>query len=401
MKEFKFPDVGEGITEAEIIEWLVKEGESVREDQNIVRVETDKAIVELPSPATGTINKIYKQKGDIVKVGETLVDILDMGSKPESKPIAEAQGVVGTIEVNTGKLPPQTETKQTQNTPQIKILPNLRKKAEEQGIDLTTIKGSGKDGSILARDLEGKLNEKETETITITKKYDLFGYIEHVPLKGLRKKIAENMELQSRVPAVTHMDEAYIDRLVKVREEGKKKITDTKLTYLPFIMKALIAALKDHPSLNSTITENEIILKKYYNIGIAVATPDGLLVPVVKGADEKDIPSLAKEIEGLAEKARDRTLDIMDMKGGTFTITNVGSIGGLFATPIINPGECAILAVGKMYDKVIAENGKTKIVKALPLSLTFDHRIADGAEAAQFTNTLIKYLEDPSLLLIR
>ena len=228
----------------------------------------------------------------------------------------------------------------------------------------------------------------------------MWGYIDHKPLKGMRKKIKENMELQAKIPMVTHMDEIDVSKLWKVRKKEMKKVKDIKITFLPFIIKAVIEGLKKNPILNATLTPEEIIVKKYYNIGIAVATEQGLIVPVLKGADQKNILKLAKEIQDLAQRARDRSLDLQDLKGGTFTITNVGSIGGLFANPILNPGEAAILALGRIHDKVVVVGGKIQVRKVLPISLTFDHRILDGAHAALFANTLKEYLEDPARLLL-
>ena len=404
MKTFNFPDVGEGINEADIVAWLVKEGDSVKEDQNIVKVETDKAIVELPSPATGVIKKIYKKPGETITVGSPLVDIDETGSskaepqKTNAPTNKDAQGVVGTLEVGTQKLERQEETPQTKQTDSIKVLPSVRKKANENGINLSTIKATGKNGQISEHDLEGNVTPEKT--IDITKKYDLFGYIDHIPLQGLRKKIRENMEVQARIPMVTHMDDANVSTLHKLKEDEKEKHPDLKLTYLPFIIKAAVQALKKHPYANASITDTEIILKKYYNIGIAVATADGLLVPVIKGANDKTINELAKELHDLGEKARARTIDIMDLKGGTFTITNVGSIGGTYATPVLTPGESAILALGKIQERAIIARGQIRIAKIMPLSLTFDHRIFDGADAADFMNTLKEYLEDPTKLLL-
>jgi pyruvate dehydrogenase E2 component (dihydrolipoamide acetyltransferase) len=224
----------------------------------------------------------------------------------------------------------------------------------------------------------------------------------------MRKTIAKNMvESVRETASVTHTEEVDISELVKIREKEKVKAAKegVKLTYLPFVIKALIAGLKKHPYLNSSIDTNEegsqeIILKKYYNIGVGVDTPDGLLVFVIKGADQKSMLQLGKEIEDLAEKARQRTIDIGDLKGGTFTITNYGSVGGLFGTPIINPGECAILGIGRIVEKPLVVHGEIQIRNVLPLSVTFDHRIVDGAEVARFVNTLMEHLEDPDLLLV-
>ena len=238
----------------------------------------------------------------------------------------------------------------------------------------------------------------------ITKKYDFFGFVERVPLRSVRKVTAEHMIQAVRTAAyVTHMDEIDVTDLWHHREQQKTAAAEQgiKLTFLPFVVKALVAALKLHPYANAAMDEqtSEIILKKYYNIGIAVDVEDGLIVPVVKIADQKDVFAIAKEIQTLAEKAKTKSLDLMDMRGSTFTVTNIGSLGGMFATPIPNYPDVAILGLGRIYDKVVPINGKIEIRKILPVSLTFDHRVFDGAEAARFVNDLKGFLEDIGKLL--
>ena len=231
------------------------------------------------------------------------------------------------------------------------------------------------------------------------------GYVDHVPLKGIRKAIARHMvESVKHIPHVTTMDEADVNELVKLREREKVKAQEQgiKLTYLPFIMKACIAALTEFPLLNASLDEEneDIIAKKYYSIGFAVDVDgEGLVVPVIKYADRKSILDIAKELQELSEKARERKLDLNDMRGGSFSITNYGSIGGMFATPIINYPESAILGLGRIYDKPVVVEGRIEIRKILPLSLVFDHRIADGAYATRFLNTVIQQLQNPDKLL--
>ncbi|MEK6940529.1 MAG: dihydrolipoamide acetyltransferase family protein [Nanoarchaeota archaeon] len=382
--EFRLPDIGEGLEEADIVEWLVKEGDIVKEDQIILKIETDKALVEIPSPKDGTILKINKKKGENAKVGEVLVVI---GAKGEKVHITKVS-VVGELEEGTEVI--QNPQEKNDNI----ALPAVRHQAKKMGIDLTKVKGSGPSGRILMQDLDrAQIQEYASLTtytqepkIKITKKYDLFGYVDRKPLNGLRKTIAKNMELQSSIPAVTHTDEADMTKMYECKEKNK-------VTYLPLIVKCVVKALKKFPTLNSVLEGESVVIKKYYNIGIAVATNDGLIVPVIKGADEKKISDIHKEIKELAEKARNRTIDMQELKGGSFTITNVGSIGGLFASPIINVGESAILALGRVYEKPVAVNGKIVIKKMIPLSLTFDHRVLDGADAAYFTNQLKEYIE--------
>lgn len=438
-QEFKFPDIGEGITEGEIVEWLVKEGDFVEEHQAVAKIETDKAVAEVPSPQRGYILKIMLKAGESVKVGEVLFVIGDKkgeqvatitkptreppqaGIQPKlvarPQPVVKPAGVVGYLE-EAPEIPIEDErvalkkiqeTLPTKAEHEIQATPATRKLAKDLGVDLTKIVGSGKDGRITDEDIK-KTGGDETLEVAETdmktqKKYDFYGYVERIPLKGVRKSIAKKMaDIAQHVVPVSAHDEVDVTELWHVREREKKiaESKEIKLTFLPFIVKALIHALKDFPYTNSTLDDEnqEIVLKKYYNIGIAVDTEDGLIVPVVKNADNKSILEIAKEIEELAQKARDRKLDIADLKGGTFSITNYGSIRGIFATPIINYPEAAILGVGKIFDKLVIEGEKIYKIKSLPISLTFDHRIFDGAYAERFMDVLIKHLEDPDLILV-
>lgn len=246
--------------------------------------------------------------------------------------------------------------------------------------------------------------EGNTAGIKVTKReYDLYGYIERVPLAGIRKVIAKKM-LQSTqtAPQATHMDEADITDLFALREKENKILAKKgkKRTILPYVIIAIIASLKKHPSFNANFDDEkqELVIKKYYNLGIAVDTPQGLIVPVLKMAEKKNLQQIADEIVDLADKAKERKLDLAELRGGTFTLTNVGAIGGLFVTPILNYPEVAILATGRAYDKPVARNGQVEIRKVVPLSITFDHRVIDGAEAARFMNDLKGYLEDIDVL---
>ncbi|MFB0544554.1 MAG: dihydrolipoamide acetyltransferase family protein [Asgard group archaeon] len=419
VNEFKFPDVGEGIEEGEVKNWLIKEGDNVKEDQALVEVETDKAVVELPSPYSGTVAKLHFNEGDIVKVGEVLITIAEPGEEvkiPEKKPAAVA--VVGELE----EAPPEEEVKvekpaveaKVAEIPEKKILatPAVRKLAKELGVDLALVEGTGPGGRITKEDVEEFSKKPKVEkpvAVKITRKagitYDMYGHIQRVPFKGIRRATAKKMtESWAKVPHVTHADEADVTELVKIRQKEKAKALEKgiKLTYLPFIVKAVVAALKEHPYVNSTIDEEtqEIVLKQYYNIGIAVDTEEGLMVPVVKIADKKSVLKIAEEIQNLAELAASRKIDLADLKGGAFTITNIGVIGGTYATPIVNYPEAAILGVGKIHDKPVVKDGEIVIRKIMGLSISFNHNIFDGAEAARFMNDVIKYLEDPYWMLI-
>jgi pyruvate dehydrogenase E2 component (dihydrolipoamide acetyltransferase) len=408
-KEFKFPDIGEGITEGEIVKWRVREGDAIEEDQTLAEIETDKAIVEVPSPYTGIVLKRNFKEKDIVKVGEVLVIIGEKGETIEKKPrpgpakTEEVQrssdgGIVGEI------IDSKEEIREVLATPKI------RKLALELGLDIKSLRGTGSQGRITEDDVRGaavKKPEKDAKApaLKMKTKYDFYGFIERIPMRGVRRATAKRMaESVSKAAHVTHFDEANVTELAKIRQELKMRAEEKgiKLTFLPFIVKAVVSALKLHPLLNAVLNdeEEEIIVKKYYNIGIAVDIPDGLIVPVIKLAEHKSLFQLAEEIQLLAEKAKSRTLDMADLKGGTFSITNVGMISGEYATPIINYPEVAILATLRIADRVRAEEGKAKIKKILPLCLSFDYRVVDGAEAAHFMKDLINLLENPSLLLL-
>ena len=293
------------------------------------------------------------------------------------------------------------------------------------GVDLTKIAGSGPEGRVLEGDVqkaasaarpveiaetlrrepEKPVTSEPQATARKIKKYDFYGYIEHIPFRGIRKTIARNVgRSQQTTVTVTATDEADITELqgLKTRMRTKAKSHNVHLTLLPFIIRAAVAALKDHPYLNATLDEEtqDIILKKYYNIGIATDTPEGLLVPVIKNAGDKNILELAEEIQDLAAKARDRSIDLADMQGGSFTITNYGAIRGIFGTPIINYPEAAILGTGRRQELPRVHRGNIEIRQILPISLSFDHRIIDGGQAARFLQQFIGYLEDPALILV-
>jgi pyruvate dehydrogenase E2 component (dihydrolipoamide acetyltransferase) len=395
-KEFRFPDVGEGITEGEIVRWLVKEGDEVQVDQALAEIETDKAIVEMPSPYAGTILKLHFKEKELIKVGQALVTIGEKGeSLAEAAPEAAAAAGPAARPAPAPAAAPETAG-------EILATPKVRALARELGVDMAAVKGTGPGGRVTEDDLRAPRPapaEKAT-AIKIKAKYDFFGNLERIPLRGVRRATAKKMrESLDHAAHVTHCDEADAGPIDTLREKMKPEVEagGAKLTYLPFIVKALIEALKLHPTLNATLDEeeNEIVVKKYYNIGIAVDVPDGLIVPVVKFADQKSVAGIAAEIQALAKAARERTLDLADLKGGTFSITNVGVIGGDFATPIINYPEVAILATMKIADRARVVDGVVVVKKTLPLCLAFDHRVVDGAEAARFTKDLVRFLEAP------
>ena len=384
--DFVLPDLGEGITEGEIRRWLVKEGDAVNEHQTILEVETDKAVVEGPSPKKGFVQKIRKLEGEIAKVGDallTIVEKLDVGEGLVPSQEKKSFGVVGRL--------PEAE--------EVLATPAVRNLAKRLSVDIEKIKGTGPAGRITEDDVV-KASGGAKELFK-----DQYGSIERVPIKGVRRSIAKNLLASMRTAAfVTGMDDADVSGLWKLREKEKKVALkkEIKLTFLPFFMKAVQHAIKEHPMLNASVDEQseEVIVKKYYNIGVAVDTSEGLMVPVVKDVDKKTILELAKELQELSVKAKDRKLKLEELKGSTFTISNFGSFGGTYATPIINYPDVAILGTGKISDRPWVKDGQIVIRKVLSLSLTFDHRVVDGAEAAKFLNKIIGYLEDPDQIFI-
>jgi pyruvate dehydrogenase E2 component (dihydrolipoamide acetyltransferase) len=406
-QQFKFPDVGEGITEGEIVRWLVKEGDEIKEDQVIAEIETDKAVVEMPSPYAGTVLKLHFKEKDIVKVGQVLVTIGEKGEAvPEKAAGEKSRPAPATGPSVVGVVPDSRE-----EIREILAAPKVRKLALELGVDLKAVKGKGPDGRVTEDDVKAAKEaaaaappgEEKKFAVKIKEKFDFYGELERIPLRGVRRATARRLhESVSTAAHVTHFDSADVTELVTIRERYKAEAEakGAKLTYLPFIVKAVLAAVKIHPLLNASLddAEEEIIVKKYYNFGIAVDVPDGLIVPVVKAVNQKTIFEIGADVQNLAEGAKKRTLDLADLKGGTFSITNVGMIGGEAATPIINYPEVAILATMKIADRVRVVNGELRAVKTLPLCLSFDHRVIDGAEAARFMNDLIARLEDPGFL---
>ena len=411
MFEFKFPDVGEGIHEGKIVKWHVKEGYEIKTDDTLAEVETDKAVVEIPSPKTGKISKLNHAEGDTIKVGEVLAEIeVSGGDEAAAEPAAqdekqESAGVVGDLgKTSMGVMKaPSLEASGAVfggETPKKKAAP--KKESKPKDITKEVIAEEKAKEAPAASSKEDKKEGVNVvkEGFKAQKKYDMFGYIDRAPYDGVRKAVGDHMvKSMFSIPHVTHTDLADVTDLVALREKEKAAAEKKgiKLTFLPYFIKAAIKGLVEHPTLNASLDEEggQIILKKYYNIGITVDTEHGLMVPVIKGADKKSILDLAKELGELAEKARSRKLNAMDMKGGTFTLTNIGSArSGWFATPVINFPEAAILGTGMIQDMAVPANGKIEARKMLPLSVSFDHRILDGAEAALFTNTVKEYLEN-------
>lgn len=421
---FKFPDIGEGLEEGVIIQWHVDKGQKVKMGESLVTMETDKVVTEIPSPRDGVIAARYGSEGETIRVGAALVEIELDGdevatNQVEDKPKAEAveeegAGVVGTLEVAgndfvlTASKEGVSEEKETKSR-QSKALatPVARAMAKEMGIDINLVRGTGPVQRVMKNDIlnYSKQDSKPIVSKPLASDNLLEDRLEIEPLSQIRKTIAKNM-IQSKHNAahMTVFEEVEISELDRVRKKYKDYFKDEniRITYLAFIVKAVALALKKHKSLNAEMDMEKgvMIYKKYYNIGIAADTEKGLVVPVIKNADKLSIKEIALEIQVLADKARDGKLSMDDMKDGTFTITSYGSIGGLFAVPVINYPQAGILGIGRISKQPIVKDDKLDIGLMLPLSLSVDHRIADGGETSRFLNRVMSYLNEPVGLLI-
>jgi len=423
---FNFPDIGEGLEEGTILEWYVVKGQAIKAGQALVNMETDKIVTDIPSPKAGTIVAIYGSVGETIHVGSPLVEIEIEGvfgaeavaivNEPvETESVEEAAGVVGTMELagNNAFLAASEEGASKIRTVEratVKALatPLARAMAKDRNIDINRITGTGPSGRVTKEDIEKfKPTKPILESIQQTETSLTFTTeaVTYEPLSQIRKAIAKNMLNSKQSTAhMTLFDEVEITDLISIREKFKKPFADknTKLTYLPFIVKATVLALKQHRQLNSQIDlENDrMIFKNRYNIAIAVDTPEGLVVPVIKDADKLSLLQIAQKITELSDKARDRKLTLDDMKDGTFTLTNYGSIGGIYATPVINYPQAGILGIGRIVKKPVVKDNQLAIGNVLPLSLSADHRIVDGGEASRFINRIMEYLSNPVLMMM-
>lgn len=430
---FKFPDIGEGLEEGKIIEWYVQKGQNISSGDALVKMETDKVVTDIPSPKSGIIAAIYGSVGETVHVGSVLVEIdiegVEAGAaqtvanekiKAAAVEAVEEKGfgVVGTIEVagDGAYLPSSNEAelkpKEITQAHQRKVLatPVARAMAKELGIDINLITGSGPAGRVTKKDIGNHKpsdNYRSTHAPVATEKSAMAAKqdLEIVPLTQIRKTIAKNMIRSKQNAAhMSVMDEVEVSQLVNLRDQIKNEYKDKgiSISYLPFVIKALCLALKSYPVLNSELDleGGNLIYKHYYNIGIAVDTPEGLLVPVIRNADRKSIVELAQELNEISQKARDRKLTLEDMKDGTFTITSYGSVGGYFAVPVINYPQAAIFGIGKLSEKPVVKDSQIVIGQVLPISMSVDHRIVDGGEVARFLNTVLDYLKNPYKMLI-
>lgn len=414
--EFKLPDIGEGIHEGEIVKWFVKVGDEVKEDDILCEVQNDKAVVEIPSPVSGKVLEIKAEEGSVKVVGDTLI-VIDTGDSAAPQASEEkAEQAEQKEEVKKEEEAPTVEAKSGDKKKRVIAMPSVRKYARERGVNIQEVKGTGKNGRILKEDIDaflaGKTGETEEKEASVAEKVAAeveplpTGANENrVPLRGVRKAIAKAMVNSKRTaPHVTHMDEVEVSALVAHRNQYKEIAQEQgiKLTYLPYVVKALVSALRKYPVLNASIDDatEEIVYKNYFNIGIAADTEQGLFVPVIRDADRKSIFTIAKEINELAQKARDGKLSSAEMKGGTATISNLGSARGLWFTPIINHPETAILGIGRIEEKPIVKDGEIVAAPVLALSLSYDHRLIDGVTAQNALNHVKRLLHDPQLLLM-
>ncbi|RSL31089.1 2-oxo acid dehydrogenase subunit E2 [Salibacterium salarium] len=421
--EFQLPDIGEGIHEGEIVKWFVKAGDTVQEDDVLCEVQNDKAVVEIPSPVEGTVKEVKAEEGVTTNVGDVIL-IIDDGSadSPSTESSGEAEDSQDKAEPKPEESNEQKEEASASADDQTEddgkrviAMPSVRKFAREKGVNIQKVQGTGKNGRISKEDIESFIDggqestqEKGEEKATASAPsavQDTTALEERVPMKGIRKAIAKAMvNSKQTAPHVTHLDEVDVENLVANRKKFKSVAAekDIKLTYLPYVVKALTSAIREFPALNASIDDEneEIVYKKYFNIGIAADTEQGLVVPVVKDADRKSIFMLADEINDLAGKARDGKLSSEEMKGGSTTISNVGSAQGQWFTPVINHPEVAILGIGRIEEKAVVRDGEVVIRPMLALSLSYDHRLIDGVTAQNALNHVKRLLNDPELLVM-
>ena len=421
-REFALPDLGEGISEAQIIRVLIKAGEHVEEDQYLMEVETDKAAVEIPSPFAGIAQTVHVQEGQTVKVGDVIVTFDD--GKAGAAPAAVAAVAEERPKVAESAAP-------TKGSTTVAAAPAVRKLAREMGVDLQSVTGTGPKGRITKADIEGHISAAGQAVTTDTAApgpgeehpippprpkppmagvpegiadTDKWGPIRRVPLNQIRKTIAAQMSRSAfTIPHVTHCDEADITELDRMRRRLNEATGgDPKLTAMSFLIRAVCVALRKYPIFNASFDEEsgQIICKEYVNMGIAVDTQRGLIVPVIRHADQLTMRGIAGALRTIADKVRSNQFVIEDLRGGTFTITNVGALGGTFTTPLINYPEVAILGLGRSRKSPVIRDGEIVPALILPISVSFDHRATDGASAARFTREVISYLEMPARLLL-
>lgn len=432
--EFHLPDIGEGVVEGEIVKWKVAVGDVVKLDQPIVEIMTDKATVEIPSPRAGTITAINYKDGEICPVGKVLL-VIDDGVAGSARPAAgNGHGHAKAPEHSpapqlqlAGNLPESLPVTRaaievvdaTASRGRVLATPATRRLARQLGIELGRVAPTGKRGRVTTEDVKQygaagstvaipRLTESVLPALPAAKSFApqaiaVGGDEERIPLRGMRKRIAESMTRSTHTAAhFTYVEEIDMTELVAVRERAKARAADrgVKLTYLPFIMKAVVSGLKKWPMLNASLDETtqEIVRKKYYHVGIAAQGPQGLVVTVVRDADRRSIFEISKEIERLGDAVRAGTATREELTGSTFTISSLGKLGGVLATPIINFPEVAIIGVHKIEEKPAVRGGQIVIRHLMNLSISVDHRLADGWDGAMFLQDVKTLLEDPTTM---
>jgi pyruvate dehydrogenase E2 component (dihydrolipoamide acetyltransferase) len=462
--EFRLPDIGEGIHEGEIVKWFVKAGDTIGEDDILCEIQNDKAVVEIPSPVAGKVEEVIVGEGTVATVGQILIRIDAPGyedlkfkgdheDEPKAEEKTEAQ-VQATAEagqpvekeatpvakeqapekeaVDSSKAAPKTEAQpKAEKDPNGRVIamPSVRKFARDNEVEISQVNGSGKNGRIMKADIEsfmdgGQASETTTQEEVVSNEETssneetankaakpaapaLEGEFPETreKMSGMRKAIAKAMvHSKHTAPHVTLMDEVDVTELVAHRKKFKELALEKniKLTYLPYVVKALVNTLREFPEFNRSLDDEtgEIIQKHYFNIGIAADTEKGLVVPVIKHADRKSVFAISDEINTLGGKARDGKLSPSEMKGASCSITNIGSAGGQWFTPVINHPEVAILGIGRIAEKPVIKNGEIVAAPVLALSLSFDHRMIDGATAQHALNNIKRLLSNPELLLM-
>ena len=439
-RPFVLPDLGEGLTEAEVVKVLVQEGELVREDAPLLEVETDKATVEIPSPMSGRVEKIHVRAGQTVPVGQVLVTFGDAVASPgkqaadtldSTRTLAPEPKTVVADSGRARQAPPVPAQSPARRGGPVPATPSTRRLARELGVDLRVVNGRGPGGRVTDDDVRAAVSEVPPDTAAPPAeptpsptppvvarplarggveppplpRFEQWGPIERQPLSHLRRTIAERMTLSATlIPHVTHFDRVDItdlDALIRRNlETGKAR--GVTLTLTSFILKAVAQALLEHPHFNASLDSaaGELIVKRHVHLGVAVATPRGLVVPVIRDVDRKPLLELQRELGALASRVREGKATLEDLRGGTFTVTNIGGLGGTGAIPIINYPEVAILGVARGREEPVVREGAVVPRLLLPLSLTFDHRVADGADGARFASAIVRRLEHPDALLL-
>ncbi len=433
--EFKLPDLGENIASGDVVTVFVSEGDVVKPGQPLLEVETDKAVIEVPCPPGGLVEKVLVKKGDTVKVGETLVllgSMVDAAPKPAAaapaKPAAEPapQPVLEPVRaaapvVENGQRtaapaalesdPEPVSVRAAVATAVEPAGPSVRRLARELGVDLSRVTGSGPAGRIIREDVITAVRNASAAAPsarpggTGTTERDDWGPIRREQMSRMRKTIAANMMRSvSTIPHLTNFDDADVTELERLRKESAAEYakSNLKLTALAFVIKAVSLSLRQHPAINATIDpdKGEIVYKEYVTVGLAVDTPRGLVVPVLRDCDQLSIPQIAQAVTDTAEKAKNSQYTLEDLRGGTFTISNLGAVGGAYSTPIINWPEVAILLLGRSRKMPVVHEDRIEPRLMMPLSLSYDHRLVDGAMAARFLNEVIGYLQSPGRLLL-